>query len=44
MEALFTAFDTTGLSAGISAILTVGVAVLTLFVGYKFIKKGGNRM
>lgn len=44
MAALFTAFDITGLSAGIAAILTVGVGIMTLFVGMKFIKKGGNKM
>lgn len=42
MDALFTAFDTTGLTTGITAILLVGVAVTLLYAAYRHIKKAGR--
>jgi len=44
MAALFTAFDTTGLVTGITAILLVGVSIRLLYVGFKHIGKGATKM
>lgn len=42
MDALFTAFDVSGLSTNVSTVLLVGVTITLLFVGYRFIKKTGK--
>lgn len=42
MAALFTAFDVSTLSTNISTILLAGVGITLLFVGYRFVKKGGH--
>jgi hypothetical protein len=44
MAALFTAFDISTLSGNISTALLAGVGILLLFVGYRFIKKVGNKV
>ncbi|QEM68241.1 hypothetical protein FO488_08740 [Geobacter sp. FeAm09] len=44
LDPVFAAFDTTGLQANITTILMAGVLILLLFVGYKYLKKAGNRM
>ena len=42
MDALFTAFDISTLSTNVTALLTAGVTIMLLFVGYRFLRKGGN--
>lgn len=44
MAALFTAFDTAGLTTSITGVLTVGVAIVLLYAGYRHIKKAGNKL
>lgn len=44
MAALFTAFDTAGLTTNITSVLTVGVAITLLYIGYKHIRKAGNKL
>lgn len=44
MAALFTAFDTTGLVTGVTAILLVGVTLRLLYVGFKHIGKGAAKL
>ena len=40
---LFAAADISGLAALIEAILTTFVGIMLLFIGYKYLKKAGNR-
>ena len=42
MEALFTAFDVSGLSTNVTTILIAGVGLTLLFTGYKFLKRGSR--
>ena len=42
MDALFTAFDISGLSTNVATVLTAGVGILLLFLGYRYIKKSGG--
>ena len=42
MEALFTAFDISGLATNVATVLTAGVGLLLLFLGYRFLKKSGS--
>lgn len=44
MAALWTAFDISGVSTNVSTALVTGVGILLLFVGYRFIKKVGNKV
>lgn len=44
MADLFTAFDMATLSASIKAIFTIGVGILMLVTGYKYLKKGSRQM
>lgn len=44
MAALFTAFDTTGLTSNISSVLVVGVGIVLLYAGYRHIRKAGNKL
>lgn len=44
MNALFTAFNIAGLSVNITTFLMVGVGILLLFTGYRFLKKSAYEM
>ena len=44
MAALFTAFDTTSLLTSITAIASVGVSTTLVYLAWKHIKKGSNRI
>ena len=44
MDALFTAFDVTGLNTNVTTILIAGVTLTLLFTGYKFLKRGARVM
>ncbi len=40
---LFTACDVSGLATLIETLLTTFVGIMLLFIGYKYLKKAGNR-
>lgn len=40
---LFTACDISGLAALIEALLTTFVGIMLLFIGYKYLRRAGNR-
>lgn len=42
MDALFTAADLSTLSANVSALLTIGVAITILYVGFRHVRRGAN--
>lgn len=42
MDALFTAFDISTLSTNVSTVLTVGVGLMLLFLGYRYLKRGSR--
>lgn len=44
MDALFTAFDVTGLASKVSALAIAGIGVQLIYVAAKHIRKGGNRI
>lgn len=44
VDALFTAADMSGLSTHIETMLGVGVVIVLLFVGFKLLKKGANKV
>ena len=44
MDALYTAFDVTGLTSNVTVILLAGVGLTLLFTGYRFLKRGGRAM
>jgi len=41
MAALFTAFDISGLATNVTTVLTAGVGIMLLFLGYRYLKKSG---
>lgn len=44
MDALFTAFDVSGLATKVSALAVAGIGIQLIYVGWKHIRKGGNRV
>ena len=44
MDALFTAFDVAALSTKVSVLAIAGIGVQLIYVGWKHIRKGGNRV
>lgn len=44
VDDLFAAFNITGLQSNIKVVLLAGVVIMTLFVGYRFLNKAGNKM
>ena len=44
VDDLFTAFDLTGLSTKITALLTIGVAITLGYAAYRHLKKAGSKV
>lgn len=44
MAALFTAFDISGLTTNVTTVLVAGVALLGIFVGFKYLKKSAKML